>query len=173
MSAQTANLFLLEDLDDVGRTRKLPEGDLNALHAVADWIKAFVAEPHRDLGRAGPVCPYVPQALERKTLWLAPERISGRGIPDIVDLIDGYGKLLFDRQSSGSADPTYQSVVVVFTDLPEIVQRISSAGSQSSLRSHPMWKMDWSRGASTKATPGLRSTTPAFARSWRPYHSCS
>ena len=60
MPAQTANLFLLEDLEDVGRTRELAEGDLAALEAVADWIKTYVVKPHKDLGRAGPVCPFVP-----------------------------------------------------------------------------------------------------------------
>jgi Domain of unknown function (DUF6875) len=78
MPAQTANLFLPEDLEDVSRTRNLREADLNALHAVADWIKTFVARPYKDLGRAGPVCPFVPRALENKTLWLAPERIAER-----------------------------------------------------------------------------------------------
>jgi hypothetical protein len=72
MPAQTTNLFLLGDLEDVSRTRKLAESDLNALRAVADWTTTFVARPHKDLGRTGPVCPFVPVALERKTLWLAP-----------------------------------------------------------------------------------------------------
>jgi hypothetical protein len=37
MPTQTTDLFLLEDLEDVGRTSELAEGDLDA-HAVADWI---------------------------------------------------------------------------------------------------------------------------------------
>jgi hypothetical protein len=90
---QTTNLFLLEGLDEVSRTRKLAEGDLNALHAVADWIKTFVVRPHKDLGRGGPVCPFVPGALERKTLWLAPEQIADRSLPDVVQLINGYKSL--------------------------------------------------------------------------------
>ena len=65
MPAQTTNLFLLEDLEDVGRTSELAESDLDALRAIADWIKTFVVQPHKDLGRAGPVCPFVPGALER------------------------------------------------------------------------------------------------------------
>ena len=65
------NLFLLEDLEDVGRTSELAQSDRDALAAVADWIKTYVVKPHKDLGRAGPVCPFVPGALERKTLWLA------------------------------------------------------------------------------------------------------
>jgi len=57
----TTNLFLLEDLEEVSRTGELADGDLEALQAVADWIKAFVVNPHRDLGRAGTVCPFVPE----------------------------------------------------------------------------------------------------------------
>ena len=60
MPAQTTNLYLLEDLEDVGRTSELAESDLETLHAVADWIKTLVVKPHKDLGRAGTVCPFVP-----------------------------------------------------------------------------------------------------------------
>ena len=59
-SAQTANLFLLEDLDTANRTGDLADSDLDALRAIADWIKAYVVKPHKDLGRAGTVCPFVP-----------------------------------------------------------------------------------------------------------------
>jgi hypothetical protein len=71
---QTTDLFLLEDLEDVGKASELAERELTALQAVADWIKTYVTRPHKDLGRAGPVCPFVPGALERRTLWLAPEQ---------------------------------------------------------------------------------------------------
>lgn len=114
--ARTANLFLPEDLDDVGSTSVLIEGDRNALRAVADWINAFVARPDKQLGRSGPVCPFVPRALECMTLWLAPERIAGRSVQDVVELIGDYKKLFLDSQPVDS-DAVYKSVVVVFTDL--------------------------------------------------------
>ena len=85
--AQTTHLFLLEDLADVSRTRELAESALNALRAVADWIKTFAARPHKDLGRAGPVCPFVPGAWERQTLWLAPEEIADQSVQAVVQLI--------------------------------------------------------------------------------------
>ena len=66
--AQTTNLFLLEDLEDVSRTSELAQSDLDALRTVAEWIKSFIVRPHQDLGRAGPVCPFVPESLPRKTL---------------------------------------------------------------------------------------------------------
>jgi hypothetical protein len=116
--AQTTNLFLLQDLQDVNRTGRLAESDLGALQAVADWIKTFVARPHKDLGRAGTVCPFVPGSLERKVLWLAPEQIAGRGEPDVVELVSGYKRLFLQTQPTGGDDADYKVIVVVFTDLP-------------------------------------------------------
>jgi hypothetical protein len=117
MPAQTTNLFLLEDLEDVGKTGELGESDLAALHAVAGWIKTYVVKPHEDLGRAGPVCPFVPGALERKTLWLAPEQIADRDVPAVVELINGYQRLFLDAQPTEGDDANYKVIVVVFTDL--------------------------------------------------------
>ena len=118
MSATTTNLFLLQDLEDSSRTRKLAESDLNALHAVADWIKTFVVKPHKDLGRAGPVCPFVPGALERKTLWLAPEHVADGGVPQVVELMNGYKRRLLEAEPTDGDDVNYNVIVVVFTDLP-------------------------------------------------------
>jgi hypothetical protein len=113
----TTNLFLLEDLEDAGRTRELAESDLAALRAVADWIKTYVVQPHKDIGRAGTVCPFVPGSLERKTLWLAPEQIADRDVPEVVELMSGYKRLLLDTRPTEGDDVIYDVIVVVFTDL--------------------------------------------------------
>lgn len=34
------------------------------------WVRSFLARPHPDVGRAGPVCPFTPMALELDTIWL-------------------------------------------------------------------------------------------------------
>jgi hypothetical protein len=118
MAAQTTNLFLLEDLEDSSKTRDLADSDLSALRAIADWIKTFVVKPHKDLGRAGTVCPFVPGSLERKVLWLAPEQIADRGEPDVMELVSGYKRLFLETQPTGGDDADYKVIVVVFTDLP-------------------------------------------------------
>jgi hypothetical protein len=111
------NLFLLEELEDVSRTRKLSKNDLDALRTVADWTKAVVAMPDKDLGRAGPVCPFVPRALDHDTLWLAPEQIADRSMTDVVALVGDYQRLLLDARPTDGGDAIYKSIVVVFTDL--------------------------------------------------------
>jgi hypothetical protein len=117
-SAQATDLFLLEDLEDASRTRTLAQSDLEALQVIADWIKSFVVKPHKDLGRAGTVCPFVPGSLERKTLWLAPEQIADRDLPDVVELMSGYKRQLLDTRPAEGDDLIYNVIVVVFTDLP-------------------------------------------------------
>jgi hypothetical protein len=116
---QTRNLFLLEDLDDDGRTGQLAESDRDALRAVADWIKTYVVREHKDLiGRSGTVCPFVPGSLERRVLWLAPEQIADLDAPAVVELMDGYRRLLLETQPTDGDDASYNVIVVVFTDLP-------------------------------------------------------
>jgi Domain of unknown function (DUF6875) len=117
MPTQTTDLFLLEDLEEVGRTSELAESDLEALQAVADWIKTFVVKPHKDLGRAGAVCPFVPGSLERKTLWLAPEQIADLDMPEVVERMSGYKRLLLDTRPTEGDDVIYNVIVVVFSDL--------------------------------------------------------
>jgi hypothetical protein len=115
MPTQTTNLFLPEDL--AGRTSELAERDLDALRAVADWIETYVVQPHEDLGRAGPVCPFVPRSVERHVLWLAPEQIADRDVPAVVELVNDYKMLFLDTQPTDGDDAGYKVIVVVFTDL--------------------------------------------------------
>ena len=116
-AAQASNLFSIEDLGNANRTRGLSEDDLRALRAVADWTKTFVARPHKDLGRSGTVCPFVPIALERKLIWLAPERVADRRAGDVVQLIHGYKSLFLHAEPVDGEDAEYRSIVVVFSDL--------------------------------------------------------
>ena len=116
MAAQTANLYLLEDLDDASKTRQLPNSDLAALRTVADWIKSFVTKAHKDLGRDGPVCPFLPEAMQRKTLWLASEHMAGRSVADVVQLVNGYKTQLLQQPFHGEG-VNYNSIVLIFTDL--------------------------------------------------------
>jgi hypothetical protein len=118
MAAQTTNLLLPDYLEDSSKTRDLADSDLSALRAIADWIKTFVVKPHKDLGRAGTVCPFVPGSLERKVLWLAPEQIGDRGARDVIELVSGYKRLFLETQPTGGDDADYKVIVVVFTDLP-------------------------------------------------------
>jgi hypothetical protein len=56
--------------------------------------------------------------LDRKTLWLTPERIVDRGVSHVVELMDGYKRLLQEAEPTDGDDANYKVIVVVFPDLP-------------------------------------------------------
>ena len=165
MPAMTTNLFLLQDLEAVSRRGELAESDREALQAVADWITTFVVRPHKDLGRAGTVCPFVPGSLERNVLWLAPEQIADRGVPHVVELMHGYMSFFLDAEPTDGNEANYKVIVVVFTDL--------SADRAQGVFDDRTPKMESCSGRSTRAMTALRYTSRAFAHSNHPRRFCS
>jgi hypothetical protein len=74
--------------------------------------------------------------LERKTLWLAPERVADRGMREVVELMNHYKGLFLDAEPSDGDDATYKVIAVVFTDLAadrakglfdEVIQQLAVA----------------------------------------------
>jgi hypothetical protein len=118
ISTPTSNLLVRGDLEDMSRTRGLAKSDLDALRAVSDRIEAFMARPHPDLGRPGPVCPFVPPALERKTLWLAAEHVADRSASDLLPVIEGYKRAFLRAEPTDGDDAKYRALVIVLPDLP-------------------------------------------------------
>lgn len=111
MPAAIADLFFLEDLEEVSRTGQLTESDLRSLRTVTDWIKTFVTGLNKDLGRAGAVHPFVPVASERKTLWLAPEHVANGGVPQVAELMNGYKRRGLEAEPTDSDDVNYKVIV--------------------------------------------------------------
>jgi hypothetical protein len=42
--------------------------------------------------------------LERKTLWLSPEQIADRDVPEVIELMSGYKRLLLDPRPTEGDD---------------------------------------------------------------------
>ena len=118
MSTQTTDLFLLEDLEAPGRTSGLAPRDREALGAVADWIRDFVLQPDDQLGRPGPVCPFMPTSVERQRTWLTPEHVGDGGAAHVVEVLNGYERRLLDLGPPDGGDTGLDVITVVFPDLP-------------------------------------------------------
>ena len=55
--------------------------------------------------------------LDRKTVWLAPERIANRSVAEVVQLMNGYKGLLLRSEPVAGDGLAYKAIVVVLTDL--------------------------------------------------------
>jgi hypothetical protein len=117
MAPQTTHLLLPDELEDVGKTSGLASADRDALRAVSAWVKDFVVRPHKDLGRDGTVCPFVPGSLERQVLFFAPEQVADLDGPEVVELMDDHKRLFLATPPINGDDAIYKTIIVVFTDL--------------------------------------------------------
>jgi hypothetical protein len=112
-----SRVVTLQDVEAGAPQGEQEDGDLDALRAAAAWITTFAARPNEELGRAGPVCPFVPGARERRTLWLAAERVADRPVLDVVPVISGYEQLFLRLEPATGGDADFKAMVVVFPDL--------------------------------------------------------
>jgi hypothetical protein len=116
-AVEASNLFLLDDLKDGRKTSEVAAADANALKSVSDWITSFITQPNKEIGRPGPVCPFVPTALQAKTLWLTPEHIAGKGPSDVIQLTKDYEQRLLSIPPTEGDAANFKTFVVVFSDL--------------------------------------------------------
>lgn len=83
------------------------------------WTREHLCRPHQDLGRPGPVCPYISQAIAREFLWAAyieGSRVDAERLTGIVDdLYDVFPSL----PPATEPDSTFKAVLAVFPDLTD------------------------------------------------------
>jgi hypothetical protein len=122
MPARKEHLYVLRDLALPKRTGRLAKEDLQALKTIADWTRDFVAQPHPHLGRGGPVCPFVPPAIEHDTLWFAVEHINHLSAGQAADVMKQYKDLFLNLDPRAEEEPEKagkKTILVIFPDLPE------------------------------------------------------
>jgi len=123
MPARRENLYLLQDLAIYPKTKRLSNDELQALRKIADWTRDFVSRPHVNLGREGPVCPFVPPAIENNTLWLAVEHVDGLSELEVAVLLNSYKELFLSlhprEEEVGTDIAARKTILIIFCDLEE------------------------------------------------------
>jgi len=92
------------------------------------WIKEFLASPHSDLGRSGPVCPWIARSLELDRLWLVVKELDPYAFDETIAMLGEYREL-FLRLSGKQGAAVYDAMILVIADPPateasRLVERI-------------------------------------------------
>lgn len=94
----------------VRRSKTVP----SALQEIMDWIDYSIVTPNRELGRSGPVCPFVAPALQQKTFWLS---MMSRHVDDdneLSKILIRYLELYQSLKRSTHLDNDLATLIVVF-----------------------------------------------------------
>lgn len=96
----------------------LAEAHQPALVEIAAWIKSYLCCPHADLGRSGPMCPFVPGALQKQLLFGAVYDQPDLDVPTIkAILLEEMERFIALPPISGN-EAQFKSLMVLFPNLP-------------------------------------------------------
>ncbi len=85
---------------------------------LGSWIREYLTEPHPELGRVGPVCPFARPALDRDMLWIA--TVSGEQ-PEFTKLVAELRTFRDTFLALASADGPDGLLKAVFIAFPDLV----------------------------------------------------
>jgi hypothetical protein len=80
--------------------------DFKSMEILSNWVLEYLCTPHPSLGRAGPVCPFTRQSIEKGKFWIATISNAQFESDEIVELIDGYRDLFLELPSKDLMDKT-------------------------------------------------------------------
>jgi hypothetical protein len=92
--------------------------DLVVLAETRQWLSEL-GKPHPDLGRRGPVCPFIQGTFTRETMWLAVCRPSNSTTAEIQRTVTPYRDLFLQLSPQSGEGALFKAIVLIF---PELVQ---------------------------------------------------
>lgn len=98
---------------------QLPRADTFHLEMTRDWTKSFLAKPHSELGRTGPVCPFLPRSLKLNTVWFATIRAKHLDPDQIAALVKRYRDVFLHLKPTQDEAALYKSIMLVFPDIED------------------------------------------------------
>lgn len=84
---------------------------------IMQWVREFLARPHSDLGRSGPVCPFAPAAIGMDTIWLAEITDPHIDRAGIERIIAQYREVFLELEPRTGTAAMNKAVMVVFPNL--------------------------------------------------------
>jgi hypothetical protein len=108
---------LRADMFTADEVHELALGAGHELVRIVDWCENFLGKPSGLVGRTGNVCPFVPEALMRKSLKFAVitlTRTGAEAVPQIEELIDACREHFLKRESADGKIDIFGSMVMIF-----------------------------------------------------------
>lgn len=146
--------------------------DFSSLSKTVAWVRDFLAKPHPELGRSGPVCPFVPRALELNTIWLTVIRTE---IPDedqIKEIVGCYRDIFLELEPQDGGDELNKAILLIFPDIgseeaPKLIDKVQQELKpyfvETGLMIGEFHKLNESPGLHNPEFRPLRSPIPMLA----------
>jgi hypothetical protein len=92
---------------------------IDVANQVMRWAEEFIASPHPELGRKGPICPFVQKTIDVDQLLIGVyDKIDGTSPVPIRDVVLAQADHLKARVPIGAPNGGFSGVVMAFPDIP-------------------------------------------------------
>ncbi|MBD2163729.1 hypothetical protein H6G04_04840 [Calothrix membranacea FACHB-236] len=91
--------------------------DLPYLIETSQWLQNFLAKPHADLGRPGPVCPFVPKAMKLNALRMRVIRSQNLLAQEVENIVLPYLHTFLALEPKNQAEALNKSILLLFPDI--------------------------------------------------------
>jgi hypothetical protein len=112
---KTGYLYQLHELNQIKHR-------VSCVAKITDWIHTFLAKPHPDLGRPGPVCPFVPRAIQLDTIWVGVIRTQDQTVPlaqQLFETVQRYRDIFLELEPADGELALYKAIMLAFPDVTE------------------------------------------------------
>ena len=92
--------------------------DLDAVSITLDWAREFLGVPHADLGRRGPVCPYIQHSFDERLLYVSCRPEVECTSEDLIDAVRASMRQFTELQQTASTSKKH--LVSILIVLPHI-----------------------------------------------------
>ncbi|MFL5383908.1 MAG: DUF6875 domain-containing protein [Longimicrobiaceae bacterium] len=114
-----------------------PEGvreHLDTIRRIVDWARAYLTKPHPELGRTGPVCPFVRPALARGTIFYTVCPGADLDVDQVESVARRYRDWFLELEPVSGRDAQYKSINMIFPDVPRSAMGRVIEGAQERLK---------------------------------------
>ena len=98
----------------VEELRLLKSSEIDSATKILDWVRSFLAKPHADLGRTGPVCPFIPRALDETTLWIRVVDVDPSDPAEMETTVALYRSAFLDLEPKQGNETIFKTIILIF-----------------------------------------------------------
>jgi len=93
-------------------------GVVDQVRTVVAWAREYLCEPHPELGRKGPVCPYAQGSLDRDTFYLAVHRGDTVNEAELDEVLAVYRDWFHRLEPITGPSAQFKTILLTLPDLP-------------------------------------------------------
>ena len=95
----------------------LPVQLLGPAREILAWARSYLSEPHQELGRPGPVCPFVPGAIRASSFYLTVHPGTFEDRQPIERIVERYRAWFAQLEPRLEPEAQFKTILMIFPDV--------------------------------------------------------